>query len=336
MKISRFTVTLGGGLSLAFLAAAVLPVGDVISAETQIIPIPAESTSPVESRSATQIAQSRGGLKVEGASVRRLSGKNMGLPRSALPGARFLSYGKWLKMTQIPKTGLFIVDSFFVPRELPGELKRAGYRLKRNGTLVDRKGQPIALFVKSAYFELMPKGGTKPKRPLKLRTPTTPGGQLKPGTRGGLAPDGDDGATGKHAAHGGVDLGGLLAGLLVSEAQAGNPYAFRCFSAGQWAVYRGGYCRNYETKTTVHAYGFDRRNRCGRSSPHTRIQSIETRASIGRLRDRDSCRNCDRESSRIKWNIGCFWPAHRRASGRNFMDMLDGRTHVTRSWSWRH
>jgi hypothetical protein len=231
-------------------------------------------------------------LKSSGATIVKLKPGSMGLPKDKLPGAKFISFSEWEKMKNIPKTGLFLVDTQSIPPELPAQLKEEGYELSKDGKLTTKDKKPVAIFIKPDYFSVAPSKDEKS-------------------------------ATG-------------LLNNLFNNAYAGNPYPFRCFSVSPWSIYHGGFCRDYQAKTTAHAYGVDRSNNCSSSSPHTRIEYIETRASIGGRSDRDSCRNCDQESSSVEWDIGCWWPAHGRASGRHFLNMKDGGIELTREFSWRH
>ena len=266
---------------------------DILSGKQQQIRI-----SSTEQKSSILIAQNE--ITSKSADVIKIAPEKMGLSPKVLPGAQFLSSKEWKAMKTIPKTGLFIIDSQAIPRELPKLLEKEGYKLEQNGTLRDSKGKPVAMFLQPAYFKI-----TKQKKAH--LTPRHPNSN---------------------------QFSKTLGEYFIPNAQAGNPHNFRCFSAWPWAVYRNGFCRNYEAKTFAHSYGLDEHRACSRNSPHTRIQYIETRASIGGRRDRDDCRNCDNEQSRVKWDIGCFWPAHGGASGAHYAHLTDEGISVTRSWSW--
>lgn len=88
-----------------------------------------------------------------GAKVTRLYGEKAGLPPGKLPGAQFLSMDevRQIDMTE-KKTGLFLVDIKFVPRELPEALKFYKYTLKEDGTLLDGNGEPIIALITSEVY----------------------------------------------------------------------------------------------------------------------------------------------------------------------------------------
>lgn len=91
--------------------------------------------------------------EVQGAVAEPLTGEAAGLPLNALPGVQTINYEEWLNMKDVPETGLFLVNTDFVPQELPEELRNAGYTLQENGTL-DSSGVKITLFVQSQVFKL--------------------------------------------------------------------------------------------------------------------------------------------------------------------------------------
>ena len=88
-------------------------------------------------------------LKVEGGDVIRLKGTQAGRPIETLPGVKAVTFDQWLKMKDIPETGLFLVETDFIPQELPNQLKKDGYILKKDGTLLDSTGVKIALLLET-------------------------------------------------------------------------------------------------------------------------------------------------------------------------------------------
>ncbi|MDJ0635601.1 MAG: hypothetical protein QNJ34_20610 [Xenococcaceae cyanobacterium MO_188.B29] len=231
-------------------------------------------------------------MKVTGGTVKLVSPKQAGLSLRVLPGVKRISFRNWAKLKSVPKSGLYLVETPFVPASLPKQLKKLGYTLKPDGRLLDEKGQPITLFVKSEVFEV----------------------KRKPVLRKSIS----------QAAVKSISTNGKL--------YAANPYPFSQFSWSMWWRYRGGFCRDYRAWTTAEAWGPLQ----GGARPHTRIQYMETRAQIGSRKDRDSCFNCDNESSYVRRRIGCFWPAHGKGSGSHYANWKDGRFSATRTWSWSH
>ncbi|MDH3195512.1 MAG: hypothetical protein OEL78_04280 [Hyphomicrobiales bacterium] len=115
----------------------------------------------------------------------------------------------------------------------------------------------------------------------------------------------------------------------IGSAKAADPYPLSW--VGVWASWRtpSGFCRTVRANTYGDSYGPEQAG----ARPHTRIQYIETRAGIGSIRDRDSCRNCDAESSHASWHVGCFWPAY-GASGSHFANFAEGDFSWTWTFSW--
>lgn len=92
-----------------------------------------------------------------GASTISLKGEKAGLPLSTLPGVKTISTRELLALDEEPETGLYLLDTDFVPQELAEELKEAGFRLQKDGTL-DSAGVKTTLFVKAEVFQLRRKG----------------------------------------------------------------------------------------------------------------------------------------------------------------------------------
>ncbi|MBP1697918.1 MAG: hypothetical protein H6Q41_3106 [Deltaproteobacteria bacterium] len=93
-----------------------------------------------------------------GAIVKQLSGLKAGLPPESLPGAQFISLKDAKRMdTKERKTGLFLVDVDFVPRELPEALRSFKYTLRKDGTLLDANEEPILALVTSEVYLIQKK-----------------------------------------------------------------------------------------------------------------------------------------------------------------------------------
>ncbi|MCM1981672.1 hypothetical protein [Lyngbya confervoides] len=251
----------------------------------QIQPVEVQPIQP----SLQQIRLPKGDLKFNGGSVQIAPASRAGLALSDLPGVRQISLQRWSELQTVPETGLYLVETPFVPRTLKDQLAEMKYTLKPDGTLLDELGQRVTLFVKSEVFEV--------QQPAARFFPT---------------------------------LQASLPLVGVPMLQAANPYPFSQFSWSMYWRYRGGFCRDYRAWTKAEAWGPIQ----GGYRPHTRINYIETRAEIGSRRDRDSCSNCDTESSYVRWDIGCFWPAHGGATGFHYANWQDGSFSATRTWSW--
>ena len=231
-------------------------------------------------------------LKVEGGEAVLLRGKDAGLPLEKLPGIKSITFEQWLKMEKIPVTGLFLVDTDFIPTGLPEFLKEHCLVLKKDGTLLDSDGMKIALFLQGEVFKVKMESKSLSSHATAAKGPA----------------------------------------IFSASADPANPYPFSMFSWYMWWKYRGGFCRDYRAGTVAEAWGPEQ----GGARPHTRIEYIETRVAMAGRSDRDSCMNCDYKNSYVRWNIGCFWPAHGKASGWHYANWKDGSFSATRTWSWSH
>ena len=242
-------------------------------------------------------------MGVRGTDAKRLTGEAAGLPRTAIPGARFISSDEWQKMREIPKTGLFIVDADYIPGNLPEELKSEGFRIDGNGNVVDAKNTPRAIFILPQTYELSGKGSGR---------------------------------------QGSLDGSRSFAGGIIGTAQAGNPYWFACYSAQAWLVYSNGFCRYQDLKTKGWAYGPKAGGGCGWPVPATNISSIEVWAWIKSHAFKSaSCGNCSSKGVTASWDIGCFWPAYGSTFFENYANLQDndpahGNPRADAYWVWGH
>lgn len=94
-------------------------------------------------------------VEITGAEAEKLRGEEAGLPLSALPGVKTIRTEELYQLKEAPETGLYLVDTDFVPQELEAELKEMGFRLSEDGTL-DSAGVKTTLFVQAEVFRLKP------------------------------------------------------------------------------------------------------------------------------------------------------------------------------------
>lgn len=88
-----------------------------------------------------------------GASVKRLEGNKAGLPRDSLPGVQFISLTDAKRMDTLEhKSGLFLVDLDFIPRDLTDALKAFKFILLKDGTLLNANHEPILAMVTSEVY----------------------------------------------------------------------------------------------------------------------------------------------------------------------------------------
>ncbi|MEJ0041695.1 MAG: hypothetical protein WDM81_05565 [Rhizomicrobium sp.] len=268
------------------------------------------TAQPVTQRGAMAPAAVVGGpakppeYKIGGTLTTPVADREAGLPRETLPGAKFVTLAEWTRMREIPRTGLYIVDSANVPNGLAEDLRTAGYRLSPDGVLRDAKDQPKALFIVSRLYQ---------------------GGLTK---RGAL----DSGFT---------KFARAALGMVITPAHAGNPLWFACWSHSFWLEYSNGFCRWQKLHSVGDAFGHNIHNTCSGQLPHTKITSIEVRASIGGINAGKTCKNASSCSTQAEWDIGCFWPAYGSSSLTNFASLIDkdpahGNPRGEASVSWFH
>lgn len=88
-----------------------------------------------------------------GIKVQRLTGAQIGLPRAQAPYAKFTTMDA-VKQIDFARTatGVFIVDTDYVPPELPEIMRMKGLNATKDGRLVDANGEPVALLIKSETY----------------------------------------------------------------------------------------------------------------------------------------------------------------------------------------
>jgi hypothetical protein len=228
-----------------------------------------------------------------GLTVRRVTGPSAGLPRSAAPGARFVTMDAVRKMDVVrQQTGLFIVGTEYVPRELPDILKSRQLTLRPDGSVVDANGEPVVLFVTNELYAAS--GAEQPQR---------------------------------------TSLLGRIGDALVPSAYAASPFPWRCFSFSPWALYHNGWHRWYEASTNIAAYGFDGAGQCSGTSPLTKIDFLRAGAEVGSPGDTHHCFTCAVESAYDTWDVGYFWPAHGTPATLHTGVWADGKFTFSRSAS---
>ncbi len=211
-----------------------------------------------------------------GAAANRLTGPKAGAAIERLRGARSLKPGEAAGLDiSKQRSGLYLVGIDYVPKDVTEGLKRFGYTLQPDGTLLDKQREPLVALVTNETYLIEPPAGAKSSDASPLPSLFT-----------------------------------RLSDLVVPRAHAANPFPFRCYSFTPWAVYHGGFHRWYDARTWASAYGADGANGCSWASPLTNITYIQTRAAVGWPGDEDHCFNCNSEYSRDVWDVGIFWPAH--------------------------
>jgi len=292
---------------------------------------------PSETRSTTQLGKGvlTETLRVSGGTARLVTGPEAGYSFDAVPGIKRTTTRALAQMQNIPKTGLYVVDADYVPATLLKQLKREGYRLFEDGKLVDRKGEPITLFVRPETFRLVPETIGPPSEFFQSPAPPSKTDeQPSDGKQGFFIPGRsipEPGIWAKiKALAKSIDLSP------VSKARAASPFSWSCFSWSWAAKYRGGFCRDYRAWTNAYAWGSGPGGTCNDPKPHTNIEYIRAYARAAQDTDDEHCYNCDEEHAFADYDIGCFWPAHGKGNGYHFIHMIDGGLSAMRSVSWTH
>lgn len=240
------------------------------------------------------LAADDGELKVTGGTAQRLRGANAGAPLASMRGIKAITSADWKQMQAVPKTGLFLVDTDYVPLDLAANLKKMGYSLASDGTLTTATGKLAVLFVKNETYRIAKNAVDNHETERSLL------GRLR-------------------------RVASELAHLVVPDVKAANPYPWNQFSWSYWWHYPSGFCRTVRASVTAEAWGPPG---AGGARPHTRIQYIETR--IDPYGRRNSCTNCDSSRTDYRWHVGCFWPAYGHGGFTFVMFWRDGGVEVSR------
>lgn len=254
----------------------------------------------------------RSSLHSRGLEMRELHGRAAGKPVASLPGAKSIGRSDWQNMTEIPKTGLYLVDLDHIPPGLEEDLKKNDYRLTADGTLT-KSGNPVALFVVGETYRVKP------------QTEAGPSADKPSGEGEGLA---------QRASRFLLQLAGSVDSLITSDAEAATPFPWRCFSWSFRWEYDGGFCRDYKAWSSAYSWGPGADGFCADPKPLTRIEYISTYVNNSGRTDWDYHYNADQSHSYAKWDIGCFWPAHGSGSGYHYAYWRDGSAWAYRTWSW--
>jgi hypothetical protein len=137
--------------SLGLMVSAVLVAMGVAAAE-----LPAGAPQSVRGKERLDIA---GGVEV----TTEEKAADMALPRANAPGVHLVKSDEFFRQYSDRRkapSGLYILNSEFIPRELPDRLKAAGVTLRPDGTLVNAQGRPVTMVVWSKLV-VVP-GDTRP------------------------------------------------------------------------------------------------------------------------------------------------------------------------------
>lgn len=103
---------------------------------------------------------------VYGAYIKKVTGERAGLPLDGLPGAKAIPLLESRKIdVKKHRSGLFLIDIDYIPRELGELLKSKGLTLHDDGSLVDRNDKPTVGFVTSELYHVEIPKAKAPKIP---------------------------------------------------------------------------------------------------------------------------------------------------------------------------
>jgi hypothetical protein len=260
-----------------------------------------------------EVRQPQVKLRVKGAKVRQLNGLEAGRPLSALPGVKTITSEELGRRRDDSSSGLYLVDTDFVPRGLEKTLQTLGFRLKPDGKLVGKNGRPVTLVYKGTVFAVTPK----------RRSESTPPSDLQ-------------------------KWGAMLKRTLIPEAQAASPVPLGCIWLDGWEAHSDGYlpfpprsCHRYSAGVYGETGGKDPSGGCDwATAPYTKVQALSVSARIkfpvSRLGFRD-CVNRDKCSARTSFTqchcIGCAY-AHPLITGQHTMAAQDGEIMLMDFFLW--
>jgi hypothetical protein len=99
------------------------------------------------------------GLVVKGGTAEVLTGLDAGLPPEAYPQITCLTMEEYQGMkerNEIPDTGLFLVDTDYVPENIEALLEDASLTLCSDGTLINAEGQLATLVMNMNTYKMTP------------------------------------------------------------------------------------------------------------------------------------------------------------------------------------
>jgi hypothetical protein len=84
---------------------------------------------------------------ITGGTSKILDGELAGHSLDLYPQIKSISFKQWKEFDEVPETGLYLVDTDYVPYNLDEQLENSGVILNPDGTLVNIDGEPATLFL---------------------------------------------------------------------------------------------------------------------------------------------------------------------------------------------
>ena len=92
--------------------------------------------------------------EVKGGRIKKAKMEDSGRPLSDMPKAQMISTIELETMEELPRTGLYLLDTDFIPEHLEDELALMELLWDEDGNLINKKGQASLLIVQSQTFEV--------------------------------------------------------------------------------------------------------------------------------------------------------------------------------------
>lgn len=154
--------------------------------------------------------------KIEGGEAVVLKGVKAGLPISSVRGAQRITLRQMSRMKAVPKPGVYLVDTDFIPHDMREDLAKDDLVITDDGSVRDKAGRPVTLFVQSEVLQVKRRKG------------------------GWYSPS---------------NIGQSFAGLFVNEAHAASPYPFDRYSWRGYYWFADSCWHNLKVRTIAEAWG---------------------------------------------------------------------------------
>jgi hypothetical protein len=134
--------------------------------QAQVVPGPGQQTSPPSDSQQTQnvrhATKLEGGVEIVGVK----QAQDMVLPPDRYPGIHFFAqpnefFFLYPDRSKVP-SGLYLLDTQLIPRQLPEILRRNGLTLNPDGTLVNGAGEKVVMALRYKLVALTKKQGSLP------------------------------------------------------------------------------------------------------------------------------------------------------------------------------
>jgi hypothetical protein len=102
---------------------------------------------------------------ITGGTYEILDGTDAGFALEKFPQIKSMSIKDFMALEEIPETGLFLVDTNYVPFDLDAQLEESGVMLNPDGTLVNEDGELATLFIRNEVMKVLADDGASKGTP---------------------------------------------------------------------------------------------------------------------------------------------------------------------------